>query len=362
MQTVVHVTHEAIQKIGGIGAVLQGLFTSRSYLDQVQRNILIGPYWPTDMAGEQRLGPTGEVLYSSFDNIARTPLTNQFREVEQRFNVNVIYGRRRYTEKATGVTSTPEVLLIDVSRADKYQIDQFKFACWKQFGVESSRYEDIYDFEQYMRLAPPAMAMLHALGAGSELEPCVILSHEYMGIPTCLAAILETEKASFRTIFYAHEVATMRRIVEKHPGHDTMFYNVMRVAMTQGHFVEDVFGDQNDFYKHNLLKTVRFFDEIFAVGDYVQKEFRFLGSDFVSMDSQLAYNGVPCWKITVDDKMHSRVKLQQYCKNLLRFEPDYVFSHVTRLVPSKGMWRDLRVWNISNRSCEKTTRRRCCWR
>ena len=41
--------------------------------------------------------------------------------------------------------------------------------------------------------------------------------------------------------------------------------------------------------------------------------------------------------------MASRNKLRQYCKNLLRYEPDYVFSHVTRLVPSKALWRDLRV-------------------
>ena len=342
METLVHVTHEAIQKIGGIGAVLQGLFTSRPYIDKVHRNIIIGPYWPTDMTGEQRLGPTGEVLYSSLDNIARTPLVQQFREVEQRYNVNVIYGRRRYSEKATAVTSSPEVLLIDVSRMDAQKIGEFKFLCWENFGVESSRYEDIYDFEQYMRIAPVAIAMLYALGACG-LEPCVVLSHEYMGIGTCLAAILEGSKANFRTIFYAHEVATMRRIVESQPGHDTMFYNVMRVAMTQGNFVDDVFGDQNDFYKHHLLKTVRFFDEIFAVGDFVQKEFRFLGPDFITMDSQLAYNGVPCWQISVDDKMHSRQKLKQYCKNLLKFEPDYVFTHVTRLVPSKGLWRDLHV-------------------
>jgi hypothetical protein len=342
MQTVVHVTHEAIQKIGGIGAVLQGLFTSRNYLDQVHRNILIGPYWPTDMTGEQRLGPTGEVLYSSLDNIMRTPLAARFREIEQQYNVSLIYGRRRYSEKATGVSSSPEVLLIDVSRTDKRQIDDFKYACWSKFGVESARYEDVYDFEQYMRLAPVAVTTLHALGAASTVEPCVILSHEYMGIPTCLAAIM-SDNANFRTIFYAHEVATMRRIVEAHPGHDTMFYNVMRTAMAQGHFVDETFGDQSDFYKHGLLKTVRFFDEIFAVGDYVQKEFRFLGPDFVTMDSQLAYNGVPCWKISVEDKMHSRQKLRQYCRTLLKFEPDYVFSHVTRLVPSKGMWRDLRV-------------------
>src|SRR5205814_3544611 len=128
---------------------------------------------------------------------------------------------------------------------------------------------------------------LHALGASSATDPCVILAHEYMGVPTALAAIMEGQKSNFRTIFYAHEVATMRRIVEGHPGHDTMFYNVMRAALAEGHYVEDVFGDQSDYYKHALLKTTRYFDEIFAVGDYVQKEFSFLGSDFIHVDSQI---------------------------------------------------------------------------
>jgi hypothetical protein len=41
--------------------------------------------------------------------------------------------------------------------------------------------------------------------------------------------------------------------------------------------------------------------------------------------------------------MSSRQKLRAYCNSLLGYEPDYVFSHVTRLVPSKGLWRDLRV-------------------
>ena len=40
MQTVVHVTHEAIQKIGGIGAVLQGLLTSPVYLQEQVRQVL----------------------------------------------------------------------------------------------------------------------------------------------------------------------------------------------------------------------------------------------------------------------------------------------------------------------------------
>ncbi len=164
-----------------------------------------------------------------------------------------------------------------------------------------------------------------------------------MGMPTALAAILEGPAANFRTIFHAHECATMRRIVEGHPGHDTMFYNVMRSAIAEGHYVEDVFGDQSGYYKHALVKASRFCDNIFAVGDYTLKEMRFLGADFASVEAQLAYNGVPHWMITPDEKMASRTKLRDYCNTLLKFKPDYVFSHVTRLVPSKGLWRDLRV-------------------
>lgn len=343
MQTVVHVTHEAIQKIGGIGAVLHGLLTSRVYLDMVPRNILVGPFWPSDARGENRLGPQGEVLYSSLDHLYRSPLAARFREIEQAYDVRIVYGRRKYADKESGVTSVPEVLLIDVSNFDQEKLGVFKYELWKTFGIESSRYENVWDYEQYLRLARPAIAALHALGVGSEIEPAVILSHEYMGMPTALAAVMETGRNTFRTIFYAHEVAPMRRLIEGHPGHDTMFYNVMRAALAEGHYLEDVFGDQGGYYKHALVKAARFCDGIFAVGDYVLKELRFMGADFVHVESHLAYNGVPCGRLSVEEKMRSRRLLQDYVERLLKFRPDYVFTHVTRLVPSKGLWRDLRV-------------------
>src|SRR5687767_8075883 len=119
MPTVVHVTHEAIQKIGGIGAVLHGLLTSKTYLGDIHRNILVGPFWPTDGSGEERLGPDGEVLYSSLDHLYRSPLASRFRQIEQDFGVGIVYGRRKYIDKTTGVVSSPEVLLIDVSRFDE---------------------------------------------------------------------------------------------------------------------------------------------------------------------------------------------------------------------------------------------------
>lgn len=354
MQTAVHVTHEAIQKIGGIGAVLQGLLTAETYLSAVPRNILVGPFWPGEETGERRLGPNGEVLYSSLDSLYRSPLAPRFREIEQKYGVGIIYGRRRFVDRQSGTSSSPEILLFDVSSFDKEQLGAFKYDLWSKFGVDSARYEHIWDYEQYVRLAKPTIDALHALGAVSHTEPTVILSHEYMGVPTCLAAILDGAKGNFRTIFHAHECATMRRIVEGHSGHDTMFYNVMAAAITQGKFVEDVFGDQMGYYKHALIKTVRFFDNIFAVGDATLKEMRFLGEDFLSVDAQVAYNGVPSWKIDLAEKTRSRGILKQYCKSLLKFDPDFVFTHVTRLVPSKGLWRDLRVLEHVENSLRKS--------
>ena len=55
----------------------------------------------------------------------------------------------------------------------------------------------------------------------------------------------------------------------------------------------NVFGDQDGYYKHALIKATEYCDNIFAVGDYTLKEMRFLGPDFAAVDMQVAYNGVP---------------------------------------------------------------------
>lgn len=349
MKTVVHVTHEAVQKIGGIGAVLHGLLTSKTYAAKVGRDILLGPLFTTDGPAESRLAG-GEVLYSSIDGIVGHPYAFKFAEIERKYGVNLIYGRKVFYDKLTGVKSTPEVLLVDVRHFDAHQMGILKWKLFEDYGIESQKYEHIWDYEQYCRIAMPGLDALHAIGACAGSEPPVILSHEYMGMPTALAA-RSFHKGQFRTIFYAHEVATMRRLVEEHAGHDTMFYNVLDRARQEGLDVEDVFGSQDGFYKHPLVKASRFCDNIFAVGDYVVKELRFLNEDFEDHPIDLAYNGVPSFKLTVAEKMASRKRLQQYCENLLGFTPDHILTHVTRLVPSKGLWRDIRVMEQLERIC-----------
>ncbi|MHC4722406.1 MAG: glycosyltransferase, partial [Planctomycetota bacterium] len=146
-----------------------------------------------------------------------------------------------------------------------------------------------------------------------------------------------------KTVFYAHEVAPMRRIVEKHSGHDTMFYNTMKRARELGLSVSEVFGNQSHFFKYALVDAARHCDNILAVGDHVVEELRFMAPEFALADIDLSYNGIPAYEISLAEKQQSKARLQDYCENILGYRPDHLFTHVTRMTPSKGLWRDLRV-------------------
>jgi len=337
---VVHVTHEAAGKIGGIGAVLQGFFTCPSYLEAVNRSILVSPLFATDGSLEDRLGPGGEVLYSSIDGLINPGYSTAFRRIESLYNVGVVYGRRTFVDEQTGIRGSAEILLIDVRYMDGAMLNDFKRQLFDEFGIQSHLYEHLWEYEQYVRLAPPAIALLKALGVPDGRT--TVISHEFMGMPTALAAILEPY-CDFRTAFYAHEVATVRRIVEEHPGHDTMFYNVMKQAHSDRLCVNEVFGNQYTYFKHALVEAAKHCDHIYAVGDYVADEMRFLAPEFETANIEIVYNGIPACEISLTQKHAARNKLQRYCENLLGFQPDYVFTHVTRLVRSKGLWRDLLV-------------------
>jgi len=335
--TVVHVTHETVGKVGGIGAVLQGFFTCKSYLEAVGRSILVGPLFATEGSASERLGENSEVLYSSIDGFMNTGYAPAFHKIESFYNTGIVYGRRTFVDEQTGIKSSPEVVLVDVQRMDKGTINDFKRRLFEEFGVRSHLYEHLWEYEQYIRLAPVAIAVLKAIGAVK--DSTVIISHEFMGMPTALAAILEPS-CHLRTVFYAHEVATMRHIVEEHPGHDTMFYNVIKQAHSDGLYVNEVFGDQSSYFKHALVEASKYCDRISAVGDYVVDELRFLAPEFETAEIDIVYNGIPAYQISVAEKLASKEKLQQYCENLLGYKPDFIFTHVTRLVKSKGMWRD----------------------
>ena len=341
LSIVVHVTHEAIQKMGGIGAVLEGLLTTRSYNEAIDQTFLVGPLF----SGAD-LGALDSVLYHAAEGTKTTPHAAALSEIEKTYQVEIIYGQRQFKNKDQNVTTLTDVILVNVSNSNEDLTGQFKWQLYEHFGIESTRYESEWEYEEYVRLAEPAYQALRVL-IGEETETLVyIISHEFMGMPLALKTQIERKNggaANMRTVFYAHEVATIRPIVEGHPGHDVRFYNALDQAKTQGKLINDVFGDPFWYFKHALIDKAHLCDTIFAVGDLVVDELRFLAQPFEAFPINLVYNGIPAFEMNLEDKLASKARLQKYARTLLDYRPDYVFTHVTRLVKSKGLWRDLQV-------------------
>ncbi|MAE62397.1 MAG: hypothetical protein CMJ49_13705 [Planctomycetaceae bacterium] len=345
--TLAHITHEAVEKIGGIGSVLEGFITSPIYQQHVQRTILVGPA-NMHVAGDPRgrLGPDGEILYSTVDGIDEVGHGVKLRPIEYAFDVAITYGIRNFEIPGDTRRGTAEVLLLDVFRTNPDRLAMFKLRLWETFGIDSSRYEHEWGYEEYVRLAEPAFYSLVALLDEDEL-PCVMFSHEFMGMPAALKAELDGAN-EFRTIFHGHECATARHLVENHPGHDLTFYNAVREARTHGRYVEDVFGDLSFHFRHQLISRAHVCDGVIAVGDHTAEEIHFLGRQFDHHHIDLVYNGVPAMKVAFEDQRHSRTMLQDYCERLVNWRPDVLLTHVTRPVISKGIWRDLAVCHHLN--------------
>ena len=246
--------------------------------------------------------------------------------------------RDEWTERA----SEAEVLLFDVSHSNGKSLEKFKFLLYEKFGLDSKRYESTWDYEQYVRLACPAFDALRALIGGE--DELVVIGHEYMGIPSALRAVLADDRR-VAAIFHAHETATARRIVEEAPGHDSMFYNALEAAHNEGLLMRDIFDDMVHFYRHSVVQAAAGCDEIFAVGEYVRKELKFISKALEAKDIDVVPNGIPVADIDKDERERSRAMLLDYAKNLIGWRPKYIFAHVARLVISKGFWRDFHVLN-----------------
>ncbi len=340
--TAAHVTHEAAEKIGGIGTVLEGILSSPIYQQHVERSILVGPFAEhVEIDPTERLGPDSTLLYSSMDDIDEMDLKGRIQPIEWAFDVKILYGKRRFYVPGDSRMGEAEIVLIDVFKINQDRLNLFKAQLFETLGLDSCRYESAWDYEEYVRLAVPAYHALLALLSREQL-PCLLFSHEFMGLPTAFKAIMDGE-AQFRTIFHAHECSTARRIVENHSGHDTRFYNILDQAQRQGKYVDDMFGDQSDSFRHALISRAHLCDGVIAVGDYTAKEMHFLGDHFDHHRIDLVYNGVPAAKVTMPEKTASREMLADYAETLLDYRPDVLMTHVTRPVVSKGLWRDIRV-------------------
>ncbi|MGQ9840172.1 MAG: hypothetical protein ACUVR4_06525 [Anaerolineae bacterium] len=341
---IVHVTHEAGLKLGGIGAVLEGLLSSPAYNAAVGRSILVGPINTWNPVEKERLVAPGNrmrTIYSSLPglewNQAPEPVARALQEIEARMNVRFLYGVRGFGGYEH------EIILVDAGAIAGEVINSYKYYLWQHWGLPCSQHESNWEFSFFLNAGEPLYAAIDAVT--QDLPPVArrfIIAHEWLGLPVIFSARLRDDRR-YKTIFYAHEVAAARLLVEGHSGHDTRFYNVLRLGLAQGKTLDQVFGDHSWFYKHAMVLRAGICDRIFAVSDTVLDELRFLGGVFSTAPIDVVYNGIPAMDITPEQKRASRELLLQYAQNLYGFRPDYIFTHVARLVTSKALWRDVRV-------------------
>lgn len=349
---IAHVTHEATEKFGGIGTVLEGLITAPAYQRAVRRTILISPLFKKGAVQNplERIGDEAtRILYSGPDNIDTGGWGAVLKPIEWAFGTPIVYGLRRLKDDSHDAEA--EVLLFDVTAPEPSRLAALKFLLFENFALPAQRFESSWDFEEYCRLADPAYHALIALLAPQEL-PAVLISHEYMGMCTALRAAADPARR-FRTVFHAHECSTARSIVEHHSGHDTAFYQAMRRARAKGQHVEEVFGSQAHNPRHALISLAPRLDLTLAVGDATAEELRFLTPDFDKHNLVVCYNGVPSEPLTRDHTLASRALLNEWSRRALRQTPDYWFTHVTRPVISKGIWRDTLVLTHLERELKK---------
>jgi hypothetical protein len=342
-ELVVHSTHEAGLKVGGIGAVLDGTLSSGAYLLNVQRTVLVGSMSTQDDVEMERL--VGEnnkldVEYSSYHGLDKLErrLSADLGKIEASFNVHILYGKRDF-----GGTRH-EIILVDASKVVPDKLNAYKQRVYDRFGLQSDRYESDPEYSLYINAAEPSYLALKLLVGNKRSGERFMIAHDFMGLPLCYSAILH-DPDLYHTVFYAHEVATVRPIVENSFGHDTMFYNTLRRARAQGLFLRDVFGDQSGYFKHAMLKTAIACDNILAVGDLIVEELRFLSPVLAQAHVDLVYNGITVDQFSLEEKLASKARLSEYAVALELFDepPDFVFTHVTRFVPSKALWRDVNV-------------------
>ena len=352
----IHSTHEAGVKVGGIGAVLDGLLNAPSYLESVTRTLLVGPMNTQDSTEMERLLSARNRLYIYYFADqgymdCPQPLAELLSGIERAFGVRILYGKRAFGTASS--SAEHEIVLVDAAETNPERLNAFKYFIWQQFGLDCGRYQHEPEFNFHIATAESALAALHAVmgfrhdatgwqTVEHDPEPATLLCHEFMGLPLWYAAALNYP-GQYRSAFVAHEVATVRLLVEENDGHDTRFYNIMRSAVQRGQFLEDVFGDQSNFYKHAMLKTAERCDFVFAVGDLVVEELRFLSPGFKNKRIDLTYNGAPSQPNELEAVRTSNNKLKQYAEILTGLHPNYVFSHATRMVVSKALWRDIRV-------------------
>lgn len=192
-----HVTHEAGEKIGGIGAVLDGLLSSPAYNYAVARTVLLGPLNVYDWVSMERLvAPANklEIIYSSIHDVnqASAGLADALRAIEIRMRVRLLYGRR----KVGAADAQVEVILVDAQDIAGEVVNSFKYYAWEHWGLPCAELQSVWEWSFYMNAAEPLFAALEAVTA--DMAPAAerfMIAHEWLGLPVVFSAVAARGRA-----------------------------------------------------------------------------------------------------------------------------------------------------------------------
>lgn len=344
MTTAIHVTHEAVKKFGGIGSVLRGLISSAKYHKAFRQTLLYTPLFHFEEDPANRLGENSELLYSGLDNLDTADWGLSFSKIEQKYCIHIVYGKKKfYPGEQSSDFLTTDIVAVNIWNIPDPIVNDFKYKLWESYGIQSDKFAHDRDYEQYLRIAIVLRDIYNALYG--EDERAVLFSHEYMGMPSALAFQLDKRDGGYGdgvTVFYAHEVSTARILVENHPGHDMAFYNVLDIDKGSGTSLEEEFGSFSHYSRNELVKCASNLDLIFAVSHITKDELLYLCPRMDAGKIKVVYNGISMESIAFEDKMRSAELIKGYCRALYNYRPDYIFTHITRLITSKAIWRDIR--------------------
>jgi len=170
MRTAVHISHETAKKIGGIGAVLNGMCTTDAYKGYFEKTLFYGPLFGNRTDAAANMAETGELLFSSSNGHGAREYGGLFDKVVEKYNTDIVFGKRSLVDDFdTSKKNAVDVVLVGITAMRQPEVAKFKYRLWEKFGIQSDLYRNDSDYDQYVRIAIPLLEIVEGLyGTGAQ--------------------------------------------------------------------------------------------------------------------------------------------------------------------------------------------------
>jgi hypothetical protein len=88
MKIAVHITHESVEKLGGIGAVINGVSLTKAFQKFFDKTVIYGPLFELPRNAISKIEHGGKVLFSSYDKYDTNKYSEVFADIINKYNVD----------------------------------------------------------------------------------------------------------------------------------------------------------------------------------------------------------------------------------------------------------------------------------